>query len=45
MCELNATEFATVPIATRSRMVRVHGDCSPRFAAIYKTLKAAVGLR
>jgi hypothetical protein len=40
-----AIEFITVHTATRTRTVRVHGDCSPRFKAIYRTLKAAVGLR
>jgi hypothetical protein len=40
-----ATEFITVQTATRTRTVRVHGDCSPRFKAIYNTLKSAVGLR
>jgi hypothetical protein len=40
-----ATEFISVRTATRTKTVRVHGDCSPRFKAIYKTLKSAVGLR
>jgi hypothetical protein len=40
-----ATEFITVSTATRTKTVRVHGDCSARFKAIYKTLKSAVGLR
>jgi len=40
-----ASEFITVHTASRTRTVRVHGDCSRRFAAVYKTLKTAVGLR
>jgi hypothetical protein len=40
-----AVEFITVRTATRTKTVRVHGDCSARFKAIYETLKLAVGLR
>lgn len=39
-----ASDVITVRLGSASRTVLVHGDCSPRFATLYRALGAAVGV-
>jgi hypothetical protein len=40
-----ASDFVTVRTGAAKKTVLVRGDCSPRFAAVYKALSTAVGVR
>ncbi len=40
-----SADVVTVKTGAKAKTVLVHGDCSPRFAAVYAALARAVGLR